>query len=88
MELFPKEKLVGELILRDMEIHRIKACSVEEFCKDKVMAVSLLVVGLASFYANMELFGGWNSTSAKVKKKHFEQRGKAICSLVFEGKKN
>lgn len=81
-ELFPNENLVHDLILNDLKIHKLKANEVEGFCKDPIMAVNLLISGLAAIYSNQELFGGINSDSFKIKFKNITQRGKKILEIA------
>jgi hypothetical protein len=74
---------VGRLIRRDMDIHTLKAKEVDQFCKDKREAVTLLLVGLAEVHSNAEMFGGRDSTSFKIKWKQIDRRGRAICKKLF-----
>lgn len=73
---------VAELIRRDMEIHTIKASDIEYFCRDKNLAITLLLVGLAEVHANANIFGGFDSPSFKIKFKQIERRGQAICKYL------
>ncbi len=73
---------VGELIRRDMEIHTLKAADIDEFCRDTYEAVTLLLVGLAEVHSNAEMFGGFDSTSFKIKWKQIDRRGRAICKRL------
>ena len=82
-KLFPQYSEIGELIGRDMEFHKLKAQDVKEFCKNKNQAKVLLLAALASFYSNSELFGGEESDSYKIKKKHMEKRGQQVCQEIF-----
>lgn len=66
-----------------MEFHRLKATELESFCKKPGEARDLLLVSLASFYSNLELFGGEDSESCKIKKKHLEKRGAQVCQKIF-----
>lgn len=61
-----------------MEIHLIKAKDLEEFCKNKSMAITLLIAGLCEIHSNADMFGGIDSTSFKIKWKQINQRGKRI----------
>lgn len=74
---------VARLILRDMEIHKLKADGVVEFCRDPQEAVSLLLTGLAEVQSNSRLFGGTSSTSYKIKFKHIQKQGRRICEYLF-----
>jgi hypothetical protein len=73
---------VADLIRRDMEIHTIKASDVETFCQDRYEAVTLLLVGLAEVHSNAEMFGGFDSTSFKIKWKQIDRRGRAILKTL------
>lgn len=77
------QKLVGELIKRDMEIHTMKAADVKDFCRDPKQAATLLIAGLAEVHSNAAMFGGINSTSFKIKWKQVDKRGRAICKELW-----
>lgn len=77
------DEQIGRLILRDMEIHTLKAEDIEKFCENKKEAISLLLTGLAEIHSNSEAFGGISSDSFKAKWKQIDRRGKAICKLLF-----
>jgi hypothetical protein len=77
------EKVVGQLILRDMEIHTISANDVHQFCIDKKMAITLLLAGLSEVHSNSTMFGGIESQSFKIKWRQIDRRGRAICKLLF-----
>lgn len=75
---------IGELIRRDMEVHTLKTEQVPDFCKgDKRIACTLLLTALAEIHSNAEMFGGMESDSFKIKFKHLEKKGKAICQYLF-----
>lgn len=76
------QEQIAELIRRDMEIHTIKAKDVEHFCRDRDTAVTLLLAGLAEIHANAEMFGGFDSSSFKIKYKQIDRRGRAICKFL------
>ena len=67
-----------------MEIHTIKAKDVEYFCRDKTIALTLLIAGLCEVHSNASMFGGIESTSFKIKMKQIEKRGKRILECVTE----
>lgn len=77
------DETIGQLILRDMEIHTIKAKEIPEFCRDKQMAITLLLAGLAEVHSNSAMFGGIESQSFKIKWRQIDRRGRAICRFLF-----
>lgn len=84
-ELYPGEEQVARLIEMDMDIHNLQGDDVLEFAK-RPEAVSLLLTGLAEVHSNAVMFGGVNSVSFKVKWKHLDRRGAAICRCLFDRK--
>jgi len=76
------DEQIANLIRLDMDIHRLKAEQIEEFCKRKE-AITLLIAGLAEIHSNANMFGGIDSDSFKIKWKHIDRRGKAICKIIF-----
>lgn len=78
-----QDKEVSELMRMDMDIHLLKADSVEDFSTRKE-AISLLLTGLSEIHANASMFGGIESTSFKIKAKQIEKRGKAIIKKIKE----
>ena len=77
------DPIIGELILRDMEIHTMKAKEIPEFCRDKSIAITLLLAGLSEVHSNSSLFGGTDSESFKIKWRQIDRRGRAICKHLF-----
>ena len=77
------EELIAYLIQHDMDVHMIKAADLEEFSK-RPTAFAQLLAGLAEVTSNAAMFGGVDSTSFKIKFKQIDQRGKALCKLVFK----
>jgi hypothetical protein len=77
------DSLVSELILRDMDVHQLKAEGVNEFASTPY-AASLLLTGLAELHSNAQMFGGIQSDSFKMKFKNLERRGKAILAQMME----
>lgn len=75
---------VANLIRRDMEIHTLKGDSIVAFCENPRDAISLLLVGLCEVHSNAAMFGGVGSDSFKIKWKHLNKRGKAICKHLFD----
>lgn len=68
---------VAELIGMDMDVHRLKACEVEEFAS-RPQAMTLLLTGLCELHSNAQMFGGIESTGFKFKK--LERFGARIVS--------
>lgn len=76
------------LMKMDMDIHCLKDKDVEEFCH-RPQAITLLLTGLAEVISNAKMFGGFDSTSFKIKYKQIDKRGAAICRKLFQqGKQN
>lgn len=76
----------ARLMEMDMDIHTLRAENLKEFA-NRPEAVTLLIVGLAEIHSNAVMFGGTNSTSFKIKFKHLDRRGSALCQYLF-GDKN
>lgn len=73
---------IAKMIRDDMEIHLLKAAGIPEFIKNP-NAIGHLIAGLAELTSNASMFGGIESNGFKMKFKHNEQRGKAICLAMF-----
>jgi hypothetical protein len=73
--------VAAELILHDMLIHLIKSDDVEYFCKIPHF-LTLLITGLSEIHSNCQMFGGFESTSFKIKLKCISQRGKQILNQL------
>jgi hypothetical protein len=84
-ELYPEQEDVAKLIEMDMDMHLLQAEDVDEFCK-RPEAVALLLTSVAEVHSNAELFGGIATDSFKIKWKHLDRRGTAICKRLFENK--
>lgn len=74
----------ARLMRLDMMIHTLKAEGIDAFCA-LPEAPTLLISGLSEIHANSEMFGGLDSTSFKIKWKHIDRRGRAICAKIFGG---
>jgi hypothetical protein len=97
MSLYPHEPVVGELILRDMDLHLMDLKSVEDYHSRALedykgdlsytnkIITTLLLTSLAEIHANAELFGGFDSESFKIKHKKLTKVGKALCEKMFMG---
>jgi len=86
LSLYPEDKLVADLIRNDMKLHVIKGTEIECWCATthKQIICSLLLSALAEIHSNAKMFGGVESESFKIKWKHLDRRGKAICKILFE----
>lgn len=74
-------KIASELIRHDMDIHNLRSDGVENFYKNKY-ALTLLLTGLAEIHSNSTLFGGFESTSFKIKFKSISKNGNRIINKL------
>lgn len=75
----------SEMIRQDMHFHELKSDALVAWLKlldDKTMA-SLFLTALAEVKANSMMFGGEDSTSYKIKKKHLLKAAKKIQSQIL-----
>jgi hypothetical protein len=77
-------KVVADLILKDMVFHTIKSDEVEDFVKSNSIetVLTLLVTALCELHSNATMFGGIESTSFKIKFKQLDKRGKQVLDLL------
>lgn len=77
-------KVVADLILKDMDLHTIKADEVEDFVnRNSIKTIlTLLVTALCEIHANADMFGGIDSQSFKIKFKQLDRRGNQILKLL------
>ena len=77
-------KIVADLILKDMVFHTIKANEVEDFVKNNSIqtVLTLLVTAICELHANASMFGGIESQSFKIKYKQIDKRGKQVLTLL------
>lgn len=77
-------KLVADLILKDMTFHTIKSAELEDFVKnnDIKTIITLLITSLCELHSNASMFGGINSDSFKMKFKQLDRRGKQLFNLL------
>lgn len=77
-------KLVADLILKDMTFHTIKSADLEEFVKnnDIKTLMTLLVTALCELHSNASMFGGITSDSFKIKFKQLDRRGKQLLNIL------
>lgn len=72
---------IAELILRDMDMHLMKAAQAAEY--DRLdLAPALLLTALSELHANAEMFGGIESTSFKIKFKSLNKVGRNIINKL------
>lgn len=79
-------KIAAKLMKMDMMIHTIKSNEIDEFIKHPE-AISLLLTGLAEILSNGKMFGGYDSTSYKIKYKQIDKRGRQLLTKLY-GEKN
>ncbi len=78
------DKLIQKLIRADMDIHTLSAAGIDNFLHiNGESSISLLIAGLAEIHSNADMFGGIESTNFKIKWKHIDRRGWAICKKLF-----
>jgi len=75
----------AELIRRDMDIHLLKPADCSKFAEYEHAEI-LLLAGLCEIHANAEHSTGFDDVNFKIKWKHINQRGKAICRAIKERK--
>lgn len=76
------DEQVARLMAMDMDIHLLKGDGLEEFA-GRPEAATLLLTGLCEVHSNAAMFGGIDSTSFKIKHKHLDRRGRALCKRMF-----
>lgn len=72
---------VAALIGMDMDVHLLKDEGVAAFSL-LPQARALLLTALSEVHANASMFGGLESTSFKIKRKHVDKRGRAILKAI------
>ena len=80
LELGGNEK-VAKMMLHDMDFHLLKNVGIPDFMKNENFLLHM-VVSFAEVVSNSFLFGGFESTSFKIKFKQLEKRGNAIFKLI------
>jgi hypothetical protein len=77
-------KIVKDLISKDMVFHTIKADEVEDFVNNNSLqtVLTLLVTSLCELHSNASMFGGIESTSFKIKYKQLDKRGNQVLKLI------
>jgi hypothetical protein len=87
-EIFKKyfqNDIAADLIRRDMDFHLLKAVDIQKFSEYKY-STTLILSALAEIHSNCAMFGGVDSVSFKIKKKHTFKRGKQIINLLTKKK--
>lgn len=80
-DLDADETQVAKLIKMDMDAHCLTPEQVAEFAS-RPEAVTLLIAAVAEVHANAAMFGGYESTSFKIKIKHLGRRGRQVLSKI------
>lgn len=76
------ELAIAALIGSDMDAHLLKADGIPAFVATG-LAPGQLLAALAEVTSNAAMFGGVDSTSFKIKWKHLDKRGRAVCKTLF-----
>lgn len=79
--------LISELIGRDMDMHLLKPSLIKTYDRPDFMP-TLLVCALAELHANAAMFGGFDSTSFKIKFKALTRLGNTFIKTTLKGEKN
>lgn len=86
--IYPGERIIGELIKRDMDFHTMSMEAVEDYQiegeEDRKITCSLLLSSLAELHSNAEMFGGLDSDSFKIKFKALDKRANRILDKMFK----
>jgi hypothetical protein len=77
-------KIVADLISKDMVFHTIKSDEVEDFVKNNSLqtVLTLLVTSLCELHSNASMFGGIESTSFLIKYKKTNRIGNQVLKLI------
>lgn len=81
LEIFPEDTRTAELIRMDMDFHTLKGDEIDELWKHE-LAPALYFTAWAEIIANGKMFGGFESTSFKIKKKCLIKAGNRFCGLL------
>lgn len=68
-------------ILHDMDFHLLKGDELNHLWNDS-RATNLLLTAWAEIHANAQMFGGIDSTSFKIKRKHLEKQTKLLTAKL------
>ena len=80
-ELYPGHDRAASLIEHDMDFHLLKFDGVKWFCSNP-QAATLMFAALAEIHSNMEMFGGPESISFKIKWKAFRRLGQSAVRML------
>lgn len=80
MGVFPDENKIAELIEHDMDFHILKGEELDKIWLEDY-APTLYFTAWAEIIANSQMFGGFESTSFKIKKKKLIQAGKRFKNI-------
>jgi hypothetical protein len=84
--VFPDEYKVAELIRLDLQLHILRGEELAEFIKvNSALIPTLYFTAWAEIMANAAMFGGIESTSFKIKRKHLIAVGKKIWGTGLLG---
>lgn len=77
-------KIVKDLISKDMVFHTIKADEVEDFVNNNSLqtVLTLLVTSLCELHSNASMFGGMTSQSFLIKYKKYDRIGKKLINIL------
>jgi len=75
--------MTEQLIKLDMWAHTCRGEEITEFCKHP-LAPTLLLTAWAEIHANAEMFGGFESTSFKIKRKHLAKVTRRLHAYLCE----
>lgn len=78
--IFPNDTFSARLIGKDMLIHTLKGDALRGFLACDPDAFNLLLTAFAEIHANAQMFGGFDSDSFKIKKKHLLKATKILLS--------
>lgn len=73
---------VSDLIAHDMDAHLLRSEDVPAFAA-RPTAAGQLLAALSEITSNAAMFGGVDSIGFKVKYKHIDRRGRAVCRALF-----
>lgn len=80
-KLFPDQVVIQRLIRKDMDFHTFKAEAIDNLWEDDLSSV-LYLTAWAEIRANATMFGGEDSVSFKIKKKHLIKAGKRLLKKI------
>ena len=81
------DPLIGRLIEHDMDMHTLKPAQASSYAHLD-LAPALLLTAWAEINANSKMFGGYESTSFKIKAKSLTKLTKAFLPLILNSKGN